>query len=175
MKKHIKTIKLAIINFVTLLIGLGLLSGSVSLKNAQAARFETIPPVQITHLGNYKGQYLTVLYAIGSRPFISTEATQLTLTQVKDSRTVYITSDKMALPAVQVEKEGFRPSYNMIVVIVSPKADFGWVNADGTRPQGTSMTNNKDVAVLNIINKVNVDNFITANSSNTLLEIDLKR
>ena len=104
MKKHIKTIKLAIINFVTLLIGLGLLSGSVSLKNAQAARFETIPSVQITHLGNFRGQYLTVLYAIGSRPFISTDSSQLTLSQVKESRRVV--SDFAACIEVSFVKRG---------------------------------------------------------------------
>lgn len=170
-----KTFKLAVINIVTLLIGLGLLSGSVSLKSAQAARFETIPAVKVTSLENYRGQYLTVLYAVGSRPFTSNDSSQLSLSQVKDSRTAYITSDSMSLPSVQVEKEGFRPSYNMIVVVVSPSADFGWVNADGSQPQGSPPTNNKEILALNVINKTDVASFVKKQKGNAVLTVDLQR
>lgn len=114
-----RSLKLIVINALTLIIGLGLMSGSVSQRNAEAARFETIPSLQINRLGNLRGQYLTVLYAVGSRPFISTDASQINISQVKESRTVYLTSDAVTLPAVQVEKEGFRPSYNIVVFVVS--------------------------------------------------------
>jgi hypothetical protein len=110
-----KSLKLIVINALTLLIGLGLLTGSLSQRNANAARFEVIPALQIAKLGNYRGQYLTILYAVGSRPFISTDSSQINISQVKESRTIYITDDAMTTPIVQVEKEGFRPSYNIVV------------------------------------------------------------
>lgn len=168
-----RSLKLIIINALTLIIGLGLMSGSVSQRNAEAARFETIPSLQVNRLGNLRGQYLTVLYAVGSRPFISTDSTQITISQVKESRTVYISDDVMTLPPVQVEKEGFRPSYNIIVFIVSPQPNYSWINADGSAPQGMAMTNNHMSSLTNAINKTDVDGFIGAQGDAATLQVNL--
>lgn len=169
-----RSLKLIIINALTLIIGLGLMSGSVS-QRAEAARFETIPSLQVNKLGNYRGQYLTVLYAVGSRPFISTDSTQISISQVKEARTVYISADSMSLPAVQVEKEGFRPSYNIVVFVVSPQANYSWVNADGSVPQGMSKTGNQMSSLVNAINKTDVDGFVSANGEAGVLQVNLVR
>lgn len=168
-----RSLKLIIINALTLIIGLGLMSGSVSQRNAEAARFETIPSLQVNRLGNLRGQYLTVLYAVGSRPFISTDSSQISISQVKESRTVYISDDAMTLPSVQVEKEGFRPSYNIIVFVVSPQPNYSWVNADGSVPQGMSLTNNHMSSLINAINKTDVDGFISAQGETAVLQVNL--
>lgn len=168
-----RSFKLIIINALTLIIGLGLMSGSVSQRNAEAARFETIPSLQINRLGNLRGQYLTVLYAVGSRPFISTDASQINISQVKESRTVYLTSDAVTLPAVQVEKEGFRPSYNIVVFVISAQSNYSWVNADGSVPQGVSATNNHMSSLINSINKTDVDNFISSSGQDATLTVNL--
>ncbi|WP_415063210.1 hypothetical protein [Bdellovibrio sp.] len=168
-----RSLKLIIINALTLIIGLGLMSGSVSQRNAEAARFETIPSLQVNRLGNMRGQYLTVLYAVGSRPFISTDSSQISISQVKESRTVYISDDSMTLPTVQVEKEGFRPSYNIIVFVVSPQPNYSWVNADGSVPQGMSLTNNHMSSLINAINKTDVDGFIAAQGEASTLHVNL--
>lgn len=168
-----KSLKLLIINALTLIIGLGLMSGSVSQRNAEAARFESIPSIQVNRLGNLRGQYLTVLYAVGSRPFISTDASQVTISQVKESRTVYISADSMSLPKVQVEKEGFRPSYNIVIFVVSPQPNYSWVNADGSAPQGMTLTNNHQSSLMNSINKTDVDNFISAQGEEAVLNFNL--
>ncbi|MEK2646018.1 hypothetical protein [Bdellovibrio sp. BCCA] len=168
-----RSLKLIIINALTLIIGLGLMSGSVSQRNAEAARFETIPSLQVNRLGNMRGQYLTVLYAVGSRPFISTDSSQISISQVKESRTVYISEDAMTLPSVQVEKEGFRPSYNIIVFVVSPQPNYSWVNADGSVPQGMSLTNNHMSSLINAINKTDVDGFVSAQGETATLQVNL--
>ncbi|ASD63252.1 hypothetical protein [Bdellovibrio bacteriovorus] len=168
-----RSLKLIIINALTLIIGLGLMSGSVSQRSAEAARFETIPSLQVNKLGNYRGQYLTVLYAVGSRPFISTENSSISISQVKEARTVYISADSMSLPSVQVEKEGFRPSYNIVVFVVSPQANYSWVNADGSVPQGMTATGNRLSSLINAINKTDVDGFISAQGEAGTLQINL--
>lgn len=168
-----KSLKLIIINALTLIIGLGLLSGSVSYRSAEAARFETIPSLQVNRLGNFRGQYLTVLYAVGARPFISTEPSQITISQVKEARTVYISSDSVSLPKTQVEKEGFRPSYNIIVFVVSPQPNYSWLNADGTLPQGMSPTNYHLSSLVNAINKTDVEKFIATSGEDGLLQVNL--
>lgn len=168
-----KSIKLIAINALTLIIGLGLMSGSVSKRSAEAARFETIPAMSINKLGNYRGQYLTILYAVGSKPFISTNRNQVTLTQIKESRTVLISSDSVRLPNVQVEKEGFRPSYNMIVFVVSPQANYSWINPDGSIPQGGTKTSNNMASLVETTNKTDVDNFIATQGSAATFQFDM--
>ncbi|MGZ3781409.1 MAG: hypothetical protein ACXVCY_12230 [Pseudobdellovibrionaceae bacterium] len=168
-----KSVKLVIINALTLIIGLGLLSGSVLNRNAEAARFETIPALQVNHLGNFAGQYLTVLYAVGARPFISTDPLQITLAQIKETRTLYISSDILTLPTVEVEKEGFRPSYNIIVFVISPQNNYSWLNADGSSPQGMVQTGNHLNSLVNSVNKSEVDAFISASGTNGVMQINL--
>jgi hypothetical protein len=168
-----KSLKLLIINALTLIIGLGLMSGSVSSRNAEAARFEAIPSLQVNKLGNYRGQYLTVLYAVGSRPFISTDSSQITISQVKESRTVFISADAMTLPKVQVEKEGFRPSYNIVIFVVSPQPNYSWLNADGSTPQGVTLTNNHLSSLSSSVNKSDVDSFVSAQGEDAVLNINL--
>lgn len=170
-----KSLKLIVINALTLLIGLGLLTGSLSQRNANAARFEVIPSLQIAKLGNYRGQYLTILYAVGSRPFISTDSSQINISQVKESRTIYITDETMKTPIAEVEKEGFRPSYNIVVFVVSPQPNYSWVNADGTIPQGATSTNNHQSALVNTVNRVDIDAFIKANGDTAVLTINLQK
>lgn len=169
-----KSLKLLLINALTLIVGIGLLSGSFSQRDAQAARFEQIPALEIQKLGNFRGQYVTVLYAVGSKPFIATKESQVQLSQVKEARSVYVTGDKVALPSVQVEKEGFRPSYNMIVIVVSPLPNFSWVNSDGTVPQGMILSSNQTSSKVQIVNKTTIDNFVTAQGASATLAIELK-
>lgn len=168
-----KSFKLVIINALTLIVGIGLMSGSLSTKSARAAKLESVPSIEVSKLGNYKGQYLTVLYAVGSRPFISTDASQLNISQVKESRTVYITGDSVTLPQVQVEKEGFRPSYNIVVFVVSPQQNYSWVNADGTAPQGMPTTPNRLANKINAVNKSDVDSFIAAKGEKAVMPFSL--
>ncbi|MNL59298.1 hypothetical protein D3C87_1830120 [compost metagenome] len=81
----------------------------------------------------------------------------------------------MATPAVQVEKEGFRPSYNIIVFIVSPQPNYSWVNADGTIPQGMASTNNHLSSLINTVNRTNIDSFVAANGEKAVLTINLTK
>ncbi|QLY24288.1 hypothetical protein [Bdellovibrio sp. KM01] len=168
-----KSFKLVIINALTLIVGLGIMSGSFSTKSAKAAKLESVPSIQVNKLGNYKGQYLTVLYAVGSRPFISTDASQLNISQVKESRTVYITGDSVTLPQVQVEKEGFRPSYNIVVFVVSPQQNYSWVNADGSSPQGMPATSNRLSNKFNAVNKSDVDSFVASKGEQAVMPVNL--
>lgn len=168
-----KSLKLIAINALTLIVGLGLMSGSVSNRSAEAAKIESIPALQVTKLGNYRGQYLTVLYAVGSKPFLSTAKNQITISQIKESRTAVISGDTLNLPSVQVEKEGFRPSYNMIVAIVSPQPNYSWINADGSLPQGGLKTNNNQESLVVTVNKTDVDNFINTHGSAGTFVVDM--
>lgn len=168
-----RALKLIVINALTLIIGLGLIAGSLSKEKKQANRFETIPAMTLLKLGNLRGQYLTVLYAVGSRPLLSGDSSQINISQVKESRTVYITDDSISLSKVQVEKEGFRPSYNIIVFVVSPQQNYSWVNADGSVPQGMSMSKNHQKSFANSINKKDVDVFVASTQNGETLKVNI--
>ncbi|WP_413557720.1 hypothetical protein [Bdellovibrio sp. HCB209] len=168
-----KSLKLFIINALTFFVGIGLMSGALSTKSARAAKLESVPSIQVSKLGNYKGQYLTVLYAVGSRAIISTDPSQINISQVKESRTVYITGDNVTLPQVQVEKEGFRPSYNIVVFVVSPQQNYSWVNADGTAPQGMPTTPNRLSNKISAVNRSDVDSFITSKGDKAVMPVNL--
>ncbi len=178
MNSKLQTLKLAAINIITLLIGVALLSGSMSQKSAHAARFEVIPQIKMDSLKSYKGKYLTVLYAVASRPILGKNKGQITISQIKDSRTVFVTEDSMTLPSVQVEKEGFRPSYNMIIAVVSDEADFSWINPDGTLPEGMLTSNNTQKNLIKWLNKDEVDAFVASHSmdqKNVSMLFDIKK
>ena len=168
-----KSFKFVLINALTLIIGLGLMSGSVSQRKAQAARFETIPALSVSGLGNLRGKYLTLIYAIASRPLIATESSQITVTQVKESRTVYVAADQMTLPAVRVEKEGFRPSYNMVILVTSTQADFSWVNADGSTPQGSAKTGNHNFEIMKLLGKSQIESAVAQVPAGASLIVDI--
>lgn len=170
-----KSLKFLFINTFTVIVTLGLLGGSFSSRSAQAARFDRVPALKVSKLGNLNGQTLTVIYAIGSRPFISTDSSQITITAVKEFRQVKITNDTVELPEVQIAKEGFRPSYNLIVLAVSPQENYSWRNADGSIPQGVKNTGNHAATLVHSINKKDVDDFVAANGEKAVYSIDLKR
>lgn len=168
-----RSLKLLTINILTLIVGLGLLSGSISQKTAAAGRFDSVPSLQLNRLGNYRGQYLTVLYAVGSRPLISTENSQINLTQIKEARSVLITGDVVTLPSAQMEKEGFRPSYNLIVFVISPQPNYSWVNSNGSVPQGMTVTNNRMSSLINAVNKSDVDSFVNTHGETATLQVNI--
>lgn len=126
-----RNLKLFVVNALTLIVGLGLMTGSFSSRDANAAPIDAVPKIQVQKLGNYKGQYLTAFYTVGNRPFLGTDSSQVTIDEVKEVRTVFIGADFAALPAVELAKQGFRPGYNLIVFVISPEPNYSWVNANG--------------------------------------------
>ncbi|MCX7978478.1 MAG: hypothetical protein N2578_05695, partial [Bdellovibrionaceae bacterium] len=74
--------------------------------------------------------------ALGSRALLATERDQFSLEVVKKAQMFRIDGDTVSVPAVQLTKEGVRGAYNMVVLIVSPDANYVWRNADGTVPSG---------------------------------------
>ena len=168
-----KQIKLLTINFLTLIVGLGLMTGSIAQQDAFAARFDTVPSIEVSNLGNYRGQHISLIYAIGAKPLFSTNDTQVILSQVKETRTQVIKKDQILFSSLQVEKEGFRPSYNMILIVISPNPNFTWINADGSIPRGVVASANKEKRRVLVINRADLENLMSMTNNQSLFKIKL--
>ena len=139
------------------------MSGSFSGRDAQAqsAPTDSIPKIQVQKLGNYRGQYLTTYYAVGTRPFLSTDSSQVNLSEIKQASTTPITADFVSLPAVDLVKQGFRPGYNLIVFVISPEANYSWINTDGSATVGLTTTPNHRASLIRSYSKSEIESLIT--------------
>ncbi|HEY8272573.1 MAG TPA: hypothetical protein VIG33_16895 [Pseudobdellovibrionaceae bacterium] len=160
-----RSLQIFFVNAITLIIGLSLMSGSFSSNKAQAAPLETVPKIQIHKIGNYKGQYLTAFYALGTRPFLSTDSSQVILSEIKAAKTELVTADSLTLPAVDLQKIGFRPPYNLVMIVVSPAPDFTFVNPDSSIIKGMNQSENHRATLIRSFSKVELDSLATGEGS----------
>lgn len=152
-----RSLQFYIINALTLLIGLGLMSGSFSSRDAQAARKDSIPHIQVQRLSPFKGQYLSVFYASGTKPLLSSSADAIRISQVKTARTSMITSDLADIPEVELARIGYQPAYNLLVLVVSPNPDFSWQNADHSRPEGMIPSEHHGASQMRVFTRTQVE------------------
>lgn len=152
-----KITKTVFLNTLTLLFGIGLMADSFSPREAQAAATETVPKMEVQKLGNFKGQYLTVFYAVGTRPFIATDSSQFTLSEVKAIKTERIAEDLVTFPAIELQKQGFRPGYNLVVMVISPEANVSLTNANGAPIEGMPQTDNRRTSLVRSFSKSDIE------------------
>ena len=140
-------------------------------RQAEAAPYDDVPAIRVGQLGSFKGQTLTVMYVLGSKPIIALNPQQVFVSKVKLVKSFTIDQDQLQIDAVQIEKENFRGSYNMILLLVSAQANPIWENADGSIPSGQSssvVTDHRQLSRVNVINKADADAVISAPGNNFL-------
>src|SRR5665213_1144217 len=112
-----------VLPILTLILGLGLMLSTLIDRQAKASLMDEVPAIHLHGLGNFRGQSLTVMYVLGSKPILATDSQQVYVSKVKAESTHIIQNDDVELPAQQIEKENFHGSYNMILVLVSAQAN----------------------------------------------------
>ncbi|MBK9323592.1 MAG: hypothetical protein IPM97_11735 [Bdellovibrionaceae bacterium] len=152
-----KSLKFIFINTLTLLIGLAFMTGSFSSRNAYAGPTDIAPKIQVQKLGNFRGHYLTAFYALGTRPFLGTHSSQVTLTELKTAKTAFIGADFVDFPAVELAKQGFQPGYNLLVFVISPEPNYSWVNANGEDVKNMIVTNNHRASLIRSYTKSEIE------------------
>lgn len=167
-----KELRRLTIGFLTLVLGLGLMSGSLETREAQAGRVDQIPEIRVQNLGNYRGQYLNVLYVIASRAVIALDG-GVTVQQVRAMKQLPITADSLVLPAVEVEKAGIRSSYNMILFVISPQEGFSWINDNGRDYVGRLTTKNSQKSLVRTLDKYDVDSYVSRFGPSAVLDFPL--
>jgi hypothetical protein len=115
----------------SLLASISVLPSSASAQNSSAppTRTEKIRALQVENLNAYQGKFLTVLYAIGSKPVLSTDNRQTELTEIRAVHSVPIQNGRAMIPSVSLPIVGFRPAYNFVMFVVHEQRDFVWTNS----------------------------------------------
>lgn len=169
-----RSLKLLVINTLTFIVGIGLMSGAFSGRDAMAGPTDTVPKIQVQKLGNYRGQYLTAFYALGTRPFLSTDSSQVTLSEVKASRTVFIGADFVDFPSIELAKQGFRPGYNLLVLVISPEPKFSWQNANGAAVENMEASNNHRASLIRSFTQGEIEALLTGQGLDNSLILTLQ-
>lgn len=99
---------------------------------------QSVNALQVSGLGNQLGKNITAFYAIGRGGLIATQRDQMTLRVVKWTKTLPIQGDSVTFPATPVLSwNGNQMPYNLVVFAIHNDGQLTWVNADGSRPEGS--------------------------------------
>jgi hypothetical protein len=131
-----------------------------------AALTEKVPALQLTKTGNFVGQYAVVYYGIGRQPLVTIGNKQLIFSQANKVSVVKIEGDTLNLPAVELKREGVRDPYNMVVVVLTPHADFVWKNPDQSVPSPLKDTGVYQYSHVAFLTKDQVDSFVATTGIN---------
>lgn len=134
--KMVAKIAILILTFVFSL----LMMSQVAFAQTENPGNTTVNAIELKGLGNKKGMYLSVYYALGKRATIFTDPRQLSLREVKVKRTLPITDDAVLLPKVDLSRSGIFLAYSIIVFVVHREPTFVWENTNGSRPEGEVTT-----------------------------------
>lgn len=156
--------KKQILSIFTLLLGLGIMSGSFAQRTATAARQDLVPAVQINNTQKYNGKYLHAIYGIQKAGFIGvTPAPHLE--KIRVVQTQRVQTNTVLFNSVTIEKEPFRGSYNILVFVISDKPQVRWVNPDqAMQPEYTYLSK---------IEKASLDLFVAQQGETAVFGISL--
>ena len=158
--------KLNLPAILTLVLGLGLMSGAFAQRSAFAGRTDVLPAIQVTVSKNYSGKYLHVIYAVGRPGFLNVSPIPYLDIIRPQSQAQVISSDTVVFPSVEIEKTPGRGSYNLVVFALSNSPKINWVNVD-VNP------NPSDYTFLSVIQKPQIDSFIGQQGLDKVLHINL--
>ncbi len=122
---------LTLLVFVT---GTNLLTSTANAAENNAA-FEKTPEITLSELGPLRGKKLSILYVVGVKGLITTEDLQIQVSEVKSALGASTVDNvTQVFSPVAIKREGFRPTFNYLLIIVHNQDEFFWKNADGGVP-----------------------------------------
>ncbi|MFN9068224.1 MAG: hypothetical protein ACK5V3_13410 [Bdellovibrionales bacterium] len=157
MKNHI-------LSFMTLLLSLGIMSGSFAQRSATAARQDLVPGFQLNRTQNLNGKYIHAIYAIQKAGFIGVTPVPH-LEKIRVVQTQKVQTNSVIFNTVTIEKEPFRASYHVEVSEVTEKPQVRWANPD----QSAST----DYSYLTKVEKPSLDLFIKQQGEAAIFGISL--
>ena len=131
---------LAVLVVLAVLMGLQLQSTEARAEGPQltpgnmANPTEAVRGLVLKNISQFQAQYVTVFYAIATKPFVSVNARQIKVSEIHAVATRQVNGPFVSFPPVQLEVDGFRPGYNYVAIVFHAGPNFVWLNGDGTLP-----------------------------------------
>jgi|GEM_PF-3149035 hypothetical protein len=160
----ISKLPLSVLPLLTLIFGLGIMSGSFAQRTALAGRQDLVPAIQLNNTQKFNGQFIHAVYAIQRVGFIGVTPVPY-LEKIRVVTTLKVQSNTLLFDSVVIDKEPFRGSYNIVVFLVSDLPTLQWVNPD----QGAST----QYQYLTKIEKMNFDAFLSSQGEAAVFGVSL--
>jgi hypothetical protein len=131
------------------------------------ANTKTIDRLEISGLGNYRGQYLSLYYGTGSRASFSVGTSYFDIFKVMFKRTVLIESDIVISEAVVLSLVGFTPRRpNFIGIAIHPNPEVTFLNPDSSVPENENPNNSRSISRLDSLTFRELELYIAAQTIN---------
>ena len=98
---------------------------------AAMATSENVRGITLKNITPFINQYVTVFYVVASKPLISVNERQISVSEIRYLVEKPVNSAIVSVPPLKLQLSGFRPGFNFIAVVFHPKPNFVWTNADG--------------------------------------------
>ena len=92
---------------------------------------ENVRGITLKNITPFINQYVTVMYVVASKPLISVNERQISVSEIRYLIEKPVSSAIVSVPPLKLRISGFRPGFNYIAVVFHPKPNFVWTNADG--------------------------------------------
>jgi len=164
LKNSIRSLREKFLPLMTLLLGLGLMSGSFAQRNAEARRFDTIPSIRLQNTGSLQGRYIHVLYFVGQRLPIEVTASPK-IRVAREVQRMKVTGNEVTFPSVTIEHMPLIGTYNLILIVVSDSSEILWVN-----PEDNVQPNYQQ---LRLLNRAFIEQSIRDRGQDQVIELSL--
>ena len=157
-------LRFSVLPILTLIFGLGIMSGSLAQRTALAGRQDLVPAIQLNNTQKFNGKFIHAVYAVQKAGFIGVTPVPY-LEKIRVVTTLKAQANSLLFNSVTIDKEPFRGSYNIIVFVVSDLPTLRWVNPDQVA--------STQYQYLTKIEKMAVDAFLNSQGEAAVLGISL--
>jgi hypothetical protein len=160
----ITKLRFPVLPFLTLIFGLGLMSGSFAQRTALAGRQDLVPAIQLNNTQSFNGKFIHTIYAVQKANFIGVTPVPH-LEKIRLVTTLKVQANSLLFNSVTIDKEPLSGSYNIVVIVVSDLPTLRWVNPNqGVSPQYQYLTK---------IEKLRIDRFLSEQGEAAVFGISL--
>jgi hypothetical protein len=96
---------------------------------------ENVRGITLKNITPFIKQHVTIFYVVASKPLITVNDRQISVSEIRYLVTKPVTSAVMSAPPLKLQVVGFRPGFNYVAVVFHSQPNFVWTNANGEAPE----------------------------------------
>lgn len=129
-------------------------------------------PALLVQTAGQPTKYMTVYFARGRAPLISTEGKQILLNEVKAKIRVQLSGSSVVIPPRQVTKRGVFAAYNYLVLVFHNQEQFVWLNADDSLPENESSSGTPQARKVIVLDALDINKLPVNQQGQKRIQID---